>query len=214
MLLALILAAAPPGTMAAMGTPPSQVANTVHIVLNQDGYYEMGDQVKLRVSSSEDGYLVVFRATTRGKVRVLYPLDPGDDNFVRGGKTWEIIGRSGKEAFRVDDEQGTGVVYAAVSDEPFRFDEFIRGDHWDYRAFEDYHVSDDAEATFGDLMERMAAEGRYQFDLATYTVGTPRDYSSYHDYSGYTAWVAPCFGCAPYYGGSGFSFSIAFGTPR
>jgi uncharacterized protein DUF4384 len=213
MLLALFLSALTTGATGATAAPPSRVASTVRITLNQDGYFSLGDQVKLRVSSSEDGYLVVFRATTRGKVRVLYPLDPGDDNFVRGGKTWEIIGRSGKEAFRVDDEQGTGIVYAAISEEPYRFDEFVRGDHWDYRAFEQYQVSDDAEATLGELLDKLADGGRYQFDLATYTVGTPRDYSSNYDYGGYAGWVAPCFGCVPYYGGSHFSFAISFGTP-
>ena len=88
---------------------------------------------------------------------MLFPLDPGLDNFVRGRKTYDVLGRGGKESFRVDDEEGSGVVYAAVSEEPLQFEQFMRGDHWDYRAFEDYQVSDDAETTFGDLMEKMAS---------------------------------------------------------
>jgi hypothetical protein len=65
----------------------------------------------------------------------------------------------------------------------------------------------------GELLDKLAGGSRYQFDLATYTVGTPHDYSSNYDYSGYAGWVAPCFGCAPYYGGSHFSFAISFGSP-
>ena len=61
------------------------------------------------------------------------PLDPRDDNFVRGGRKYEIRGRGGRESFTADDGKGTGTVYAAVSHDPFRFDQFVLGDHWDYR---------------------------------------------------------------------------------
>ncbi|HEU5154289.1 MAG TPA: DUF4384 domain-containing protein [Gemmatimonadales bacterium] len=222
MFLALMLSALTADPVPAAVSPSAAVA-TVRISLNNDGYYDLGDQVTVRVSSSEDGYLIVFRANTKGRVRVLFPIDPGLDNFVRGGKTYDVLGRGGKETFRVDDEEGTGVVYAAVSEYPLQFDQFIRGDHWDYRAFEDYQVSDDAETTFGDLMEKMASDGRYQFDLLNYHVAG-NDYSSdnYHSndydhdghyhYHGYAGFYAPCFGCGPYYGSS-FSFSIGFGAP-
>ena len=221
MFLALMLSAltADPGSAT---LPPTRAVATVRISLNNDGYYDLGDRVTVRVSSSEDGYLIVFRATTRGRVRVLFPLDPGLDDFVRGGKTYDVIGRGGKESFRVDDEEGSGVVYAAVSDYPLQFNQFMRGDHWDYRAFEDYQVSDDAETVFGDLMEKMASGGRYQYDLVSYHVAGnnyssdddyhSNDYDHYghYHYDGYAGFYAPCFGCSPYYG-SGFSFSIASG---
>ena len=117
MLLALMLSAlvADPAVVKA---PPQVAASTVQISLNHDGYYATGDGVTVRVKSSEDGYLVVFRATTRGHVRVLYPIDPGIDNFVRGGKTYEVVGRGGKESFMVDDEEGSGVVYAVARTRP------------------------------------------------------------------------------------------------
>jgi len=221
MLLALMLSAltADPGSAT---VPPTRAVTTVRVSLNKDGYFTLGDQVTVRVSSSEDGYLIVFRATTRGRVRVLFPLDPGLDNFVRGGKTYDVLGRGGKESFRVDDEEGSGVVYAAVSEEPLQFEQFMRGDHWDYRAFEDYQVSDDAETTFGDLMEKMASTGRYQYDLVSYHVAgndysadnnynsNDYDHDGHYHYDGSAGFYAPCFGCSPYYG-SGFSFSIGFG---
>jgi Domain of unknown function (DUF4384) len=223
MFLALMLSAltADPGSAT---VPPPRAVSSVRVSLSKDGYYDLGDQVTVRVSSSEDGYLIVFRATTRGRVRVLFPLDPGLDNFVRGGKTYDVLGRGGKESFRVDDEQGSGVVYAAVSEEPLQFEQFMRGDHWDYRAFEDYQVSDDAETTFGDLMEKMASTGRYQYDLVSYHVAgndysadnnynsNDYDHDGHYHYHGYAGFYAPCFGCSPYYGSS-FSFSIGFGTP-
>ena len=75
--------------------------------------------------AEDDGYLVVLQADTEGHLRVLFPIDPTDDNFVRGGKKYEVEGRGGRDAFDVGDRAGRGTVYAAVSRAPFRFDEFI-----------------------------------------------------------------------------------------
>jgi hypothetical protein len=198
-----------------VGTPDIQApaVGRVKLALNQDGYFYPGDRVQLQVSSTDDGYLVVFRATTRGRIRVLFPLDPGDDSFLRGGKKYDVQDRSGQQTFRIDDEDGTGVIYAAISDEPFNFGAFTRGDHWDYRAFSDYQVTDDAEAEFADLIEKLTPHASYQFDLVTYHAGSASNYSS-DGHSHYDdAWAAPCFGCAGYYGGSGFSVSLSFGYP-
>ncbi len=190
----------------------------VKLSLNSDGYFRPGDNAKLRIRTANDGYLVVLRATTEGRIRILFPLDPGSDNFVRGGKTYEVKGRGGRETFSVDDRDGSGTVYAAVSTDPFRFDDFIRGDHWDYRAFGDYPVSGDAESAFGDILEKMSGGSRYQYDLLTYHVGAANysygsDYSYPRRYGSYDPYFDGCFGCRPYYG-SRFSFTLSFGYPR
>src|SRR5881397_2420007 len=49
-----------------------------------------GDHARVQLQIAEDGYLVVLRADADGRVRVLFPLDPGDDDFVRGGRTFEL----------------------------------------------------------------------------------------------------------------------------
>src|SRR2546427_12874703 len=104
----------------------------VKVWLNQDNYFVQGDRARVNVKVAEDGYLVVLRADADGRVRVLFPLDPGDDAFVRGGQTIEIRSRGDREAFTIDEREGTGVVLAGRSTPPLRFDEFVRGDHWDY----------------------------------------------------------------------------------
>src|SRR5581483_380998 len=58
-----------------------------------------GDPVRVTVSTSEDGYVVVLRADADGRVRVLFPIDPGVDNFVQANGEQEIQGRGGREAF-------------------------------------------------------------------------------------------------------------------
>ncbi len=98
MVLALLLSIAAPapteaGIAAVWDDPP------VQIWLNQDNYLQRGDRARVNVKLAEDGYLVVLRADAKGRVRVLFPLDPGDDAFVRGGRTIEVRGRGDREAF-------------------------------------------------------------------------------------------------------------------
>ena len=70
----------------------------------------------------DDGYVVVLHADANGRVRVLFPVDPGDDNFMKGGQDYEIRGRGDKDAFQVT-STGAGTVYAAVSMDPMHFDD-------------------------------------------------------------------------------------------
>ncbi|HEU4682401.1 MAG TPA: DUF4384 domain-containing protein, partial [Gemmatimonadales bacterium] len=72
------------------------------------------DRAKVQVRTEDDGYLIVFHVDPDGRVRVLFPIDPDKDNFVRGGKKYEVRGRGGREAFEADGK-GRGAVYAAVS---------------------------------------------------------------------------------------------------
>src|SRR5207302_9653063 len=108
------------------------VQNPVTVRLNHD-QFDPGDRARVYVQTAQDGYLVVLHADAQGRVRVLFPLDPTDDDFVRGGRTLEVRGRGDREAFYVDDADGAGLVLAARSAAPFKFDEFVRGDPWDYR---------------------------------------------------------------------------------
>ncbi len=193
------------GTAAVRDDPPVQVW------LNQDNAFRRGDRAQVRVRVAEDGYLIVLRADADGRIRVLFPLDPGGDHFVRGGEMREIHGRGAREAFVVDDGDGTGKVLAAWSQLPFQFADVVRGDHWDYRGFLFQPTSGDQEAALLDIIERMAGDNHFDYDVATYTVATEIASSGRPDRS-------PCLGCSGYVGdGFGwphrFSFSLAFGDP-
>src|SRR3954447_25013909 len=128
LLLPLLLHGAPgQPVIATQDDPPIQ------IWINNDRRFLPGDRAKVQVRTRDDGYLIVLHADPEGHLRVLFPLDPDKDNFVRGGKKYEVRGRGNREAFDVDDASGRGTVYAAVSSEPFHFEGFVLGDHWDYR---------------------------------------------------------------------------------
>ena len=177
----------------------------VRISLNSSGYYYQGDRAKVRVRVAEDGYLLVLRADADGRVRVLFPLDPGDDDFVRGGRDFELHGRGDRETFFVDDVRGTGTVLAARSATPFRYDRFVRGDHWDYRVLSSDRIRDDAETGLLDLVDQMADSAHYDYDVTSYTVGGGQSrpyYSGYYD--GYYG---------PDYYGPGLSVGFYFGSP-
>lgn len=177
----------------------------VKVWLNHDNYFQRGDKARVNARLADDGYLVVLRADADGRVRVLFPLDPSDDDFVRGHETIEVRGRGDREAFFVDDREGSGVVLAARSVAPFKFDEFVRGDHWDYRVLDARQAGDDKEAALVDMVQRMTADSHFDYDAVTYVVSPTRAYyDSYYPH--YTAWSVGFGWGFPYRYGYGYGF--------
>src|SRR2546430_4932533 len=194
-----LLASAPPERAAEAirsDDPPIKVS------LNQDNYFQRGDRARVKIRTAEDGYVVVLRSDAQGRVRVLFPLDPTDDDFVRGGRTIEVRGRGDREAFYVDDADGAGLVLAARSAAPFKFDEFVRGDHWDYRVLTVREAGDDKEQALLDIAQRMTPDGHFDYDVAHYTVASVDSY-----YSGYNHYDSP-FGMRV-----GFGYGYGYGWP-
>src|SRR3989441_497848 len=183
-LMASLLGAAPvtpAAPTAASDDPP------IKVWLNQDSYFQRGDKAKVHVKLADDGYLVVLRA----------------DAFVRGGNKLEVRGRGDREAFSIDEREGTGVVLAARSVAPFKFDEFARGDHWDYRVLDARSAGDDKEAALVDLVQRMVPDGHFDYDAQKYIISAPRAYyDSYY----------PSYGVGFGYGWPYHGYRVGFGV--
>ncbi len=214
MMLALLLSllgSAPPSENAA----PARALNDdppIKVWLNQDNYFQRGDRARVHVKVAEDGYLVVLRADAEGRVRVLFPLDPSDDAFVRGGRTLEIRGRGDREAFYIDEREGSGVVLAARAVAPFKFDEFVRGDHWDYRVLDAREAGGDKEAALLDIVQRMAPDGHFDYDVQKYFVESPRAYRDAY-YPGYSSFGLHLgFGWGGGWPYSRFGFAYGYGS--
>jgi hypothetical protein len=210
MMLVLLFSLAAPAPSGVAATAVRGDDPPVKVWLDQSNY-RRGDRAHVNIKLGEDGYLVVLRADADGRVRVLFPLDPGDDAFVRGGETREIRGRGDREAFSIDEREGSGLVLAARSVTPFTFDEFVRGDHWDYRGLTARDASDDKEQALLDIVKRMVPDGHFDYDAVTYTVASPRAY-----YDGAYSPYFPSVGLGLGYGFGGprsFRFSLAFGDP-
>ena len=189
-------------------SPPSAVQDpAVRITLNEAGRFERGDYAKVKVRVEDDGYLVVLHADPDGRVRVLYPIDPDDDTWVRGRRSYELRDRGGDDRlFMVEDESGRGVVLAAVSRDPFRFGEFTLNRHWDFEALNVRDARGDEEAVLTGIASRMA-QGGYDYDLATYIVNdyvdvayAPVSYASpVYYYDSHCGSRYYYYSCDPYY---------------
>jgi len=184
----------------------------IRLWIGNDRRFLPGDRAKVQVRTENDGYLIVLHVDPEGRLRVLFPLDPDKDNFVRGDKKYEVRGRGGREAFETD-ATGRGTVYAAVSRDPFRFDGFTLGDHWDYQALAPARLREDPEPELNELLHRMA-QSSFDYDLLSYDVSGrsayASDYPSRYYGSAYNDdWCT--FSCGrPYFGHSPFSLSIGF----
>jgi hypothetical protein len=186
----------------------------IQVWLDSEAEYERGDYARVYVRAGYDGYLLILHADPEGRVRVLFPVDPGLDDFVRGGETLEVRGRGDRDAFLVDERTGSGVVVAAWSEYPFRFSPFVLGDHWDYRAIAPGGLGDDFEAGLLDIVHSMSEDQRFSYDAIQYIVGRPA-----YDRSNTSVAVVYEQPAIDWHLGlhtgwrSGFSFSIGFGSP-
>ncbi|HLZ44666.1 MAG TPA: DUF4384 domain-containing protein [Gemmatimonadales bacterium] len=209
----------------------------VTVQLNHD-HYTTGDQARVYVQAEQDGYLVVLHADADGRIRVLFPLDPTDDDFIRGGRRFEVRARGDRDAFQIESDDGSGTVLAAVAKDPFNFGNFVLNGHWDFRALggPSSTVREDPLVKLTDIVQHMAGDstGQYDYDVATYVVNSNRVASRYGYYDPYAyhggvgfynpfcfdpfwGW-ASCFGYGwgygfgGYYGGYGYPFGFGVGV--
>ncbi len=185
------------------GPPPP-----ITVTLNDGGQYNRGEYAKVQFRANADGYVLLLQTDQDGRVRVLFPLDPGDDSFIRGGKTYKVVGRDNRGSFYLDQAGGSGMVYAAWSKSPFRYADFVRGDHWDYSVFDLYSAADDPESQLTDLALHFTDQG-FDYAVDRYIVYSYSAYASDapSTYIGVSGWPWPT-----YYTG-GWSIGISFGSP-
>jgi hypothetical protein len=160
-----------------------------------DGLYTRGQGVRVYFRTDQDAYVTVFRVDTDGRVRVLFPRDPWEDNFVRGERDFEVQGSSSRNAFYVDDYPGVGYVFGVAAADPFEYAAIESGNHWDYRAIADGRVRGDPYVALTELAERIVPEGyaEWDYDLVPYHVEQHYDYPRFlcydcHSYVSYPYW--------------------------
>ena len=149
--------------------PPAPV---VRVWLGSPSPLARGAAVRVYVEARADGNLVVLHRRTDGRIEVLFPENPDTDPFVRAG-TYEIRGREEQAAWVVAEPDGTGMVLAALSPDPVRFDEFVRAAAWDSEALVPTWSGADAAGSMSDIVQRMLGDGYFNYDLVTYRVAPP-----------------------------------------
>src|SRR5467141_1527528 len=158
--------------------------------------YTRGERVRLYFRLDQDAYVTIFRVDTDGRVRVLFPREPWEDNFARGGRDFEVDGNElAREAFTIDDYPGVGYLFAVASADAFVYDGVESGDHWDYRVIADGRVRGDPYVAMTDLAQRIVPEGYtdWDYDVISYNVGQHYDYPRFlcydcHTYVSYSYW--------------------------
>jgi hypothetical protein len=165
--------------IASMG-PTQQVAvadttePAVRLTVQGSGVFDPGDRAHVRVHVRDDSYVVVLQSAPDGRVVILFPRHPDDNDFVRAGSDFEVVGpAAGQASFTVADVGGTGTIVAAVSKDPYHFDGLTVNGNWDYRALPDT-VSANPEAVLTGVVQRMStSSSRFDYDLVNYTVTRP-----------------------------------------
>ena len=184
MLLTLLLCTVLPSRVALPVAPPRDPPVDVWLDFH---VFRRAGPARVFLRSRDDGYVVVLRADATGKVSVLFPLDPRDRNFVRGGQTLEIRSRGDLAAFFVDERGGAGTVLAVWSADTLAFGEFAHGDRWDYRALARRSVNDDPEAGLLAIVRSMVGSRPFDYDVAHYRVWYP----AYLSPAGLYDWIRP-----------------------
>lgn len=207
MLTQLLVVAAQLQSLGVAAQPAAPADPPIRVWFNSGGDYDFGDRAKVYAKAANDGYLVVLRADVDGRVKVLFPIDPGEDQRITAGRKYELKGRGGREAFVAEDTLGQGTVLAAYSRTPFRFEELERDGHWSPAALSvgAQDVKADPETQLRAIVQRMQAGGeRFDYDVATYVLKPPPRYvrSPYPDpyfYSyGWSDWWS--YGYGPRFG--------------
>src|SRR5437762_686061 len=164
--------------------------------------YTRGERVRVYFQLDQDAYVTIFRVDTDGRVRVLFPREPWDDNFARGGRQFEVEQRSSRDAFYVDDYPGVGYIFAVAAADPFVYDAMESEDHWDYRAIADGRVRGDPYVALTDLAQRIVPDGYadWDYDIAPYYVQQHYDYPRFlcydcHSYVSYPYWSPYDYTC-------------------
>jgi hypothetical protein len=157
---------------------------------------QRGERIRVFFRTDSDGYITVLRVDTDGRVRLLYPDEPWEDNFARARRSYEVDRRYRDFAFVIDDYPGEGYVFAIVTLDPFNYARVVRGDHWDYRAIAaDGRIAGDPYAALQDIANLIvpANYDRYGYDVFTYYVERRYDYPRFlcydcHAYAAYSYW--------------------------
>jgi hypothetical protein len=165
--------------------------------------YTRGDRVRLYFRLDQDAYVTIFRVDTDGRVRVLFPRDPWEDNFARGGRDLEVDGTALRsEAFMIDDYPGVGYLFAVAAADPFVYDQIESADHWDYRVIADGRVKGDPYVAMTDLAQRIVPDGYadWDYDVISYNVNQHYDYPRFlcydcHSYVSYSYWDPYNYSC-------------------
>jgi hypothetical protein len=168
--------------------------------------YRRGEHVRVFFRTEQDAHVTIFRVDTDGRVRVLFPREPWEENYVRGGYTYDVPNYGQHDAFVVDDDPGVGYVFGVASAEAFAYDPLTSSNHWDLQLVSDGgRIHGDPYQSLEELVQRIIPPGYTDYDthLLPYDVERHYDYPRFvcydcHSYVGWAAWDPYAAWCPRY----------------
>lgn len=81
-------------------------------------FYE-GDNIVLSFRSNRDAFVAIYTVDSRGRVNLLFPSSPNDNNFVEGGETYRLPDHQDDFDFIVSGPEGVESIQIIASKERF-----------------------------------------------------------------------------------------------
>ncbi len=83
-----------------------------------DAVYHPGDRIKVYFEVTRDCYVVLYDIDTHGRLHILFPFSPWQDNYVRAGHVYELPGDWDTFSLHVEGPSGTEYIQAIASPYP------------------------------------------------------------------------------------------------
>ena len=84
-----------------------------------DGEYYAGDNIVLNFRANRDCFVAIYSVDSRGRVNLLFPSDPADDNFITGGVTYRLPSGNDRYDLVVNGPDGRENIQIVASRERF-----------------------------------------------------------------------------------------------
>jgi hypothetical protein len=205
-----------------------EIANEVgpRVTVRADFDYAAGSrQVDATFHMYDDAYVIVGHLDAAGRLKIVFPSEPGDDGFVRGDKVYHVpsffAGFVDEYAWRHSNyrysyhstasrrdsyDAGLGYVFVIASWRPMRLDRITDGNHWEtYNVSDVSYMSDPREAV-EELGSVIAGD-----NSEAYTIEYAQYMTTNHGMYSYSSFDAANGGCSGYRSSLGFG-SFGFGS--
>lgn len=86
---------------------------------HSDNEFHEGDNFVLNFRTNQDAFVAIYSVDSKGRVNMLFPMSPDDDNYVRGGATYRIPDGADDFDLVVTGPEGVENIQAIASRERF-----------------------------------------------------------------------------------------------
>lgn len=155
---------------------------------DNDDLFRLGDRLRLRFWTSDDAHVAVLHIDTDGRLEVLFPESPWDDDFVAGERSYSLPQRGARSSWVVRGRPGMGYFYILASHAPLDLHALQdRNDRWDFDRVGGFVRGDPfwMMERVTDLLLSRSRHAPYAVDYFSYHVGTRQRYPSYACYDRY-----------------------------